>query len=394
MTRGIRRLGVLLLLALAACGTRDRGGPQPCVLRIGTSGDYAPFSLAAGDDFDGLDADIARRLGADLGCRVELVRFAWPDLVAALGRGDFDLAVSGITMRAERALHGLYSRPYARTGVVVLTARDDEWQSLADLDRPSVRLAVNRGGHLERWARAHLARAALRTTADNRGLPELLRARAVDAIVTDSAEARAWAHAGRQIGPFSTDYKALLLAPGRTDLAPAVDRWLAARESDGWLASRRSLHLGDAQADDPRTAAVQAVTALVRLRLALMPMVAAAKRDAGAPLADTAQERRVVDRARSWSVAPGPHIDAAFAALIDLAKLVQRRATGSASAPPLAVLRDAIANVDRQLVRELDRLAAEPASPVDWAAALAPVAQDLPLRKSDLHPLAAALARL
>ncbi len=391
----MRWLALSAVVILAACASRDAIDENECELRVGISGDYAPFALADGDDIDGLDVDLARRLGVDLGCRVELVQFAWPDLLERLGRGDFELALGGITMRAERALRGIYSRPYARTGVTVLTRRDSALQSLTDLNRPEVRVAVNRGGHLERWARANLVRADLRPTSDNRSLPVLLAEARVDAIVTDSAEARDWADAGRLLGPYSTDYKAVLVAAPHAALAAQIDAWLAAREVDGWLASLRTRHLGDVQAENARSATRQSIAALVRLRLWLMPLVAAAKRASGSPVVDAAQERLVIERARSWSGDPGPRIDAVFAALIELAKLVQERSAPADAPPPLAVLRDAIARIDRQLVREIDRIEDAPLSdesPRDaWDAELAPVVQDLPLRVSDLDVLANAL---
>ena len=56
-------------------------------LRVGMSGDYQPFSLCEGggsrgqEQCQGLDVDIARRLAADLGVRLEIVRFRWPALM-------------------------------------------------------------------------------------------------------------------------------------------------------------------------------------------------------------------------------------------------------------------------------------------------------------------------
>jgi len=381
-------------LLLAGCATtRTEPTAEQCALRVGTSGDYAPFSAWQPNTRpSGLDVVLAERLAKDLGCDLELVRFRWPTLLEQLIAGQFDLAASGVTMRAERSLAGTFSRPYAQTGVVALVDRSSPMRSLADLDRGSTRLAVNRGGHLERWSKRLLPRADLRTVDDNTTLPLLLRNGEVDGVISDSAEASLWAtpDGWRVLGPFSTDFKALLIDRGRADLALEIDRWIRARENDGWLATLRARYLGDPQAD-ARTAAVVATVAAIEARLSLMPLVARSKRTIAKAVTDDAQERRVLDRARAWSVADGDRVETLFRELIELAKVIQRRTEDQRPGPPLADLRDAIAAVDRQLVREIDRL---PRAPVEqWAHVCRNALADLPLRPGEIAALAQALAR-
>ncbi len=391
--KAFRQLTVLLslCLALCACTPRDSSPERDCLLRIGTSGDYAPFSIRTPKGSAGLDIAIAEQLGRDLGCRVELVAFRWPALLGQLERGAFDVAASGITMRPERALAGVFSRPYARTGVVIITADEYQLLDLHAVNHRDIRVAVNRGGHLERWARAHLPNARIETVDDNRALPDQLRSGRVAAIVTDTAEAVSWSLAGRQLGPFSTDYKAMLIHPRQRDLPERIDHWLAEREADGTLHRLRSHFLGGGQAGDAGAATVQAVAALARLRLSLMPLVAAAKSTIGKTVTDRVQEKRVIDRARSWSDHPSERIDQVFRVLIALAVKIQRRSADDGPAPSLEELRTAIHNIDRQIVRELDRLPTF--TDRHWRSALAPIQESLPLQPGEIDDLADALSR-
>lgn len=377
-----RSIALLALFLLVGCAP---------TLRVATSGDYAPFSTMTADGVrGGLDVAIAERLATDLGMRLDWVPLDWPQLSSELEQGRFDVALSGVTMRPERALIGRYARPYAMTNAVAVVRPADgsRWRTVADLDQPSIRLAVNAGGHLERVARAHFPSATIVPVADNR-IAEALAGPDIDALVTDTAELAAWP-AGKPrpiaLPALTLDHKAPLLPVDRAALAARIDDWLMAREADGWLNAQRVRALGPSASLDAAGAAGQAVAALITLRLALMPDVAAAKRQNGQPIEDLAQEARVLDRVRSQVPAAPARAAAVYAVLIDAAKTIQRQTPTRAAGPSLDVLRAALGRIDEALCRELERL---PALPADaWRAALAPIG----LPAGDVARLVAALA--
>jgi cyclohexadienyl dehydratase len=393
----LRRLAwaTLALAALAGCG-RSIIGPgifRKPVLRVATSGDYAPFSLAGDGGLEGLDIEVARRLGTDLGMPVEFVSVPWTELTAATRRGDFDVAMGGITMRADRALVGRYTRPYVVVGVVALIreAYVRRFPSVDALDQPGVRIAVNAGGHLERVARERFPRARVEAVPDNRIVPQRLVEGRVDAVITDTAEVRSWLRPGmRAVGPFRYDHKAYLLPAGDADLAARIDDWLVAREADGWLGSERARWLGTSPTPNPALATREAVVAFIALRLQLMPQVAAAKRAAGVPIADPEQEERVLERVRGQSAQP-IYVEAVYRQLIDLAKVVQNYSPGADANVSLDGLRDAIGRIDQQLVRELDRA---PEAPADsWITALTRTVAAPGIDAAALNHLAGVLAK-
>jgi cyclohexadienyl dehydratase len=301
-----RRLPVAALLLLTLACARQAPPDHRPSLRVGTSGDYAPFSIASTDGVTGLDVEIARRFAHDTGRRLDLVSFRWPDLTRDLAAGYFEIAVGGVTMRPERAVGATFTRPIVETGAVVLARPGVE-----PLDRPDVRLAVNAGGHLERVARRLFPHATIVPAHDNRSLPSLVHTGAADALVTDDAESAAFASAlpgAVRIGPLTRDRKAYLARDAA--LAAELDAWLRVREGDGTLAALRARWLG-AERAAPRTASasdLDALLALVDLRLMLMPAVAAAKEAARRPIVDTEQEARVLAavevQARARGLAP------------------------------------------------------------------------------------------
>jgi cyclohexadienyl dehydratase len=362
-------------LALAGCARRAPDPPKCAaaalpVLRVATSGDYAPFSTERNGLPSGMDIEIAERLGRDLGMSIEVVHVAWPELAAATQRGDFDIAMGGVTMRADRALVGRYTRPYATVGAVALVREDDaaRFASVEALDRAGVRIVVNAGGHLEAVARTRFPRAQISAVPDNRAVLPRLLAGTADAVVTDSAERRAWQRSDlRALAPFTLDHQAYLLPADHDALAAQVEAGIGAREVDGWLDSERVRWLGAAASMDADAAGRESVAALIRLRLDLMPAVAAAKRAAGLPIEDRAQEARVIERVRGLSSNPD-RTAAVYEQLIAMAKAVEHATPAPDAAIPLSALRDAIGRIDVVLVRALD--SAPPSASATWQATL------------------------
>ncbi|HYY06417.1 MAG TPA: transporter substrate-binding domain-containing protein [Candidatus Limnocylindria bacterium] len=311
-------LAASALLAAACLHPRPAAPP----LRVGTSGDYPPFSLARDGTFEGLDVEVARRFAKDSGRRLELVPFRWPELTRDLAAGRFDLAMGGVTLRPERAVVGVFTRPVAEAGAVVLA------HQRLDPRSAWLRLGVNAGGHLERLAARLFPRALLVRTHDNRALAELLTSGAADAILTDELEADALAVSGTlRLGPFTRDRKGYL---GRDPaLVAELDAWLRAREADGTLAGLRSRWLGPerARARSAVASDLDALLALVDLRLAFMPGVAAAKQKSGRPVEDPGQEARVLAAVRARGAERGldpAAVEALFRAQIDAARALEQ----------------------------------------------------------------------
>jgi cyclohexadienyl dehydratase len=289
------------LLALIAATSPNAAQHAP-PLRIGVSGDYPPFSFAPEGDpteLQGFDLAVVRAYAADQHRELEMVRFRWPELLSDLAADRFDVAMSGITIRPERSLAGIFSVPVMASGAVVLVRENAGFADLASLNHPEAKIGVNQGGHLERVTRAHFPEAAITAIPENAAVRGALLDENVDAVVTDTLEAPIWLEGSEgvlQLGPFTRDLKAYLVHPDRKELAAKLDAWLLARESDGTLAALRQRYLG--YGGSPRTAEpVSALLAAVGERLDLMPLVAEAKRATGTPVTVPEREARVVDAA-------------------------------------------------------------------------------------------------
>ena len=66
------------------------------VLRVGTTGDYTPFSLRRPDgSYEGADIDMAHDLARTIGVRLEFVASVWVDRLGDFLEDRFDIAMGG-----------------------------------------------------------------------------------------------------------------------------------------------------------------------------------------------------------------------------------------------------------------------------------------------------------
>jgi cyclohexadienyl dehydratase len=294
----LRPLLLITLLLFAS----DLSARENAVIRVGTSGDYAPFSLALEGEaivFEGFDIAVARAFAEAHGYELVPKRFRWSNLSASLEAGRFDIAMSGITIIPDRSAIGRFSIPVVETGAVVLVRELEGDPGLKSLDRSTIRIGVNAGGYLERVARERFRKATLLAIPDNAAVLDALATGNVHAVVTDTVEAGLWlgaAPGARQIGPITRDRKAYLVRADRPELAAQLDRWLLAREADGTLAAVRELYFGE-NAGPAVSTPLTALLAAVDERLSLMPLVAVSKRETGLPLVAPRREAAVLDAA-------------------------------------------------------------------------------------------------
>lgn len=371
MGTGLRLTCFALFLAVSGAAAAD----TPGVLRVGTSGDYAPFSFAAPaipeglDGFDGFDVVLARAYAEERGLQLELVRFAWRQLLSDLAGGRFEVAMSGITVRPERSLVGRFSVALAESAAVVLVHDHIGVSNLERLDQRRYRIGVNAGGHLERVTRERFKRATLVSIPENQSVLRALRELDLDAAVTDTLEAPVWEaelEDVKRLGPFTRDRKALLVRADRGELAADLDRWLLAREADGSLGRLRRRWLAGAPARSLATP-LEALVAATDERLALMPWVLAAKRRDVLPIADPIREKRVIEagvaavaKAAAASRQPAPPeaaVRAFYRAQIEAAKQVQLRAGRDEGFVPVEPVPDLGGELRPALIRIGERIA-------------------------------------
>ena len=297
------------------------------VLRVGTTGDYKPFSYRVGNgDFIGLDIALAADLARSLGVKLQLVPTTWGALMSDLGDDRFDIAMGGVSVSLERQKKAWFSIPYLRDGKTPIARCEDarKYQTLADIDRPEVRLVVNPGGTNERFARTQAPHATLTVFPDNVAIFDRIAAGEADVMITDAIEARLQQRLHPKLcaihpeAPFDFSEKAVLL-PRDVALKAYVDQWLHQAIESGSLA----------RADEQWLAypwGIESLRTLIDARLMLASDVAQFKWNHHIPIEDLPREAEVIaalgHRAGDLGV-PQLWAEAFFRAQIEASKTAQ-----------------------------------------------------------------------
>jgi cyclohexadienyl dehydratase len=163
-------------------------------LRVGTTGDYRPFTYLDKETgkYEGHDIDVALALGKAMGIEVEFVPTSWPSLSKDFAADTFDIAMGGVSITLARQLIGSFSTPIMREGKAPIArcGETEKFDTLAEIDEPGVRVVVNPGGTNEKFARAHFKEAALRVHGDNVTIFKEIAEGRADVMVTDASETR------------------------------------------------------------------------------------------------------------------------------------------------------------------------------------------------------------
>ncbi|MBR2233095.1 MAG: transporter substrate-binding domain-containing protein [Prevotella sp.] len=219
-------------------------------LLIGTTGDYRPLSFREADGtYWGFGIEVAKEIAGGLGVGIEFVKTSWPTLTADVlaEPQTFDFAIGGITITDARRETMLMSDGYLANGKTILcrASERDSYKSLADVDKPGVRVMVNPGGLNEKFANEHLTHATILVHQKNEEIPALIAEGKADVMITEITEAPYYVQSDTRLAapllnePFTHGEIGVLMQKGQEDLLQMVNNTIQKMKSDGTL---RRLH--------------------------------------------------------------------------------------------------------------------------------------------------------
>jgi polar amino acid transport system substrate-binding protein len=215
-------------------------------LRVGMS-TFVPWAMRNKQgELIGFEIDVAKRLAADSGWKVEFVPTAWDGIIPALLAKKFDVIIGGMSITKERAKSVLFTTPYSHSGVQVAANKKlaKGYTQFSNFNSRKVKIAARRGAFTVQIARETFPKAKiLQFDDDAQAFQEVLNGNAYAVIASSpKPEHEVIKHHDVLFLPFterlSKGNEAFAVRLGENDKKAFFDNWIKARTEDGWLSER------------------------------------------------------------------------------------------------------------------------------------------------------------
>ncbi len=236
------RASRLPLTGLPTLAQVDRSG----LLRVGIAIN-APFVMHDSQGAPmGYSVDVARRLAAAMGWKLELVETSWPKLMSGLRSNEYDAVISGVSITPQRARHALFSDSLGSFDVSVVVDRGRlPAGGLAELRQlANARVGARAGTLMLDFTRDALpADKVIAVDAEGAALADLLGGK-LDAYVAEAPlpQVMATAHADKlrllDGAPLARTAHGIALRVGDGGLLRVVNAWIVQERASGWLPAR------------------------------------------------------------------------------------------------------------------------------------------------------------
>ncbi len=123
----------MVLLGIYGCtanGVRTGQAPVNPIL-VGVTPNYPPVIFKTNEQITGLEAELARRLAAELNRPIEFVEISWEKQISALLEGKIDIIMSGMTITQERRVRITFSEPYLTSGLMMAFTAENASQYIS-----------------------------------------------------------------------------------------------------------------------------------------------------------------------------------------------------------------------------------------------------------------------
>jgi polar amino acid transport system substrate-binding protein len=231
----ITLIAILMLGLLASCSSKSDDA-----LVVATDAAFPPFEYIDEDtkDIIGFDIDLMNAIAEKADLNIEYQNVAWDPLLAGMADCQYDMAISAMTITADRAEQFSFSDPYINAGqIVVVSADNEDVGGPDDLVGATIGAQIGTTGAMEAEA---IADTTLKTY-DTYQLAFLDLANGqIDAVIADYPTALAFVNKNsddlKVVGDVFTDENyGIAFCMGNDDLIAKVNDALAELQAEGFV---------------------------------------------------------------------------------------------------------------------------------------------------------------
>lgn len=254
-----KRIFALALCALMLCSVAVFTGcaKDENVLVMATNASFPPYEFKEGDDFAGIDVEIAGKIAEKLNMTLEIKDVEFGSIIGGVQSGKFDMGMAGMTVTEERLESVNFTSSYATAVQVAIVKADAGYTSIDDffnLDEEgnwvSVKDGVKIGVQQDTTGDIYAS-----DTVENWGFGEdnvvryktgneavmALTAGKVTAVIIDNEPAKSYVSVNEGLvildGAYADEQYAICIAKENTDLLEKVNNALEELIADGTVQS-------------------------------------------------------------------------------------------------------------------------------------------------------------
>lgn len=117
---------LFVLTAFAGCGGKSDK------LVMATNASFPPYEYKEGENYAGIDVEIATEIAKKLGRELEIVDTEFGSIIGGVQSGKFDMGMAGMTVTDERKESVNFTTSYATAKQVVIVPEDSTYESFED----------------------------------------------------------------------------------------------------------------------------------------------------------------------------------------------------------------------------------------------------------------------
>lgn len=103
------------------------------VLKMGTNAQFPPYEYKEGEEFVGIDIEIATAIAEELGAELEVVDMEFDSIITSVNQGEVSFGMAGMTVTDERLEEVDFTYSYATGVQSVIVAEDSDIATIDDL---------------------------------------------------------------------------------------------------------------------------------------------------------------------------------------------------------------------------------------------------------------------
>ncbi len=249
-------LAVAMVFSVAACGNNaaptnseapeNTAGTADAVtyegtytepLKMGTNAAFPPYEYKEGEEFCGIDVEIATAVAEELGTTLEVADMEFDSIITAVQQGEVSFGMAGMTVTDERKEEVNFTSSYATGVQVVIVTEDSAIATLDDLAGKKIGTQLGTTGDM--YSKGDYGEENVTSYGKGADAVIALKGGDVDAVIIDNEPAKAFVAENEGLKILETEYAvedyAIAVAKDNATLLSDLNKALEKLTADGTI---------------------------------------------------------------------------------------------------------------------------------------------------------------